>query len=407
MSTVSFNMTAPVFSGKIEDWSIFREQVMNYFTHCKLLYTIDPTNPLVVARGLGVHVKVEGDDEKKEDVVKQETKILDDKNAAYCILYNSVTSGGNKSVINNITFVNANDDQKMDDVSISSRIVTRGDPKRLWDVLCGMYTDKKTTQPYKFGELTKLMTDGLQRNESVMDFANRLRNYQRVLAVMGNKVPDDTLVFYLLKGIDGHSKFATVNDSLVGDDEKTFDQVVARLKTYEDTKSSFSSSRKSSSSEVVDLTDQANYVKGKFRPSGHKFSGRGKFRSFSGSIKCFECGEFGHKAVECPKKKEEDHKGSRSYKQSGQSTGPRDYSRRGRSYRGRGKGYGSGPRSSGNSYGKFKGRSMYSYADQDEQDEDCPSENEWDESEVSHYSYYTGQGAGARKNTKHERRQRC
>jgi hypothetical protein len=393
MSGVTFNMAAPVFSGKIEDWSIFREQVMNYFTHCKLLYTIDPKNPLVLAREPDHDVKKEGNEDKKEDVVKQVSKVLDDKYAAYCILYNSITSGGNKSVISNITFIDAvpvkKDDLKDDDAAVnSSRVAIRGDPKSLWDVLVGMYTVEKTAQAYKFGELNKLLNDRLQSNEAVTDFANRLRNHQRKLAAMGNKVPDDTLVYHLLKGLEGQPKFDSVKDALLLDgSDKPFDQVVARLKTFEETKASYKKA-------VVDLTtsgEQANYIKGKFRPGrGGRGGGHGNFRSRP--FKCFNCDKPGHKAADCTERKKE--AGGDFYaNSSGQSRPPFKSSSSNRfhqqgSRRGRG-----GPR-----FYKNKGKSMYSYT---EEGSDLESEVDADH-ERSHYSYYTGQGG----NTE-ERRHRC
>jgi len=420
MSSINISQSIPTFSGKKEDWSIYKDSMENYLAFLKLLYVINPKHPLSIIPDIE-NVKADVSVSNMETILKKSSaelaavgkkgqQVREDKLRTYHVLYQSL--GSNKEIIRKIRFVDisslfqvvdddstdastvkkelsasdADAESKSSDPAVSvtmfgysSKVVRKGEPNDLWSVLCNMFESDLTSPAHRHTELRKFYSAKLRSNEKLVDFATRLRYSQGVLISMGVQVPDHMLEFILIQGLQGHGKFDQARNFLLMQGSKSFDHAVSILGAYEDTMDMPTGSH--ALMPTPNGNDQSNdqvfFVKGKpfrrgTRPSFRGGSDRGKpfrGRTDKSSIQCFNCKNYGHIAAECHQKRNQQSQPSSSHFHGGNR--PRNNFSHANSNRGR-------VWQPKNSHG----RANYS----------GPDDSELVDGDISHYSYMVQEG---------------
>jgi hypothetical protein len=437
-STINITQSIPTFSGKKEDWKIYKDSMENYLAFLKLLYVINPKHPLAIIPDVESG-KSEVSVSNMETMLKKSStdlaaagkkgqQVREDKLRTYHIIYQSLC--GNKEIIRKVRFVDISsliqvvDDDSTDtktvkkeasdadadkakikkevqatsissssssssdpataaDTSVtmfgySSKVVRKGEPTDLWSVLCNMFESDLDSPAHQHTEMTRFYAANLRPNEKLVDFAARLRYSQGVLISMGIPVHEKTLKYQLIQGIKNIPKFDQPRSYLMMQGTKSFDDAVSVLSAYEDNSNVPTVTVSHAQMPIQNGNDQVNdqvfFVKGK----PYRRGSRPSFRGGSDRGRSFR-GRSDKTNIQCFNCKNYGHIAAECHQKKNQSSPPNS-------------GYFQGsdrPRnnfqfnsSRGRRHGQWnssRGRGRANYS----------SQNDWDDldGEMSHYSY--------------------
>jgi hypothetical protein len=236
------------FSGKQEDFPVWKARIECYLDELDLLEVVQTADP---HDDVSVVASKENEEQKEEVSISVSALSIvtsADRKKAYRIIYLSLPDEVVRSVLS----------------------IPRGHVNSLWKCVLARY--EKNSRSTQLQLRNELMNCKLKNNESVEDYAARIKQISHRLQDMKVTIDDQSMCHYFLMGLPTEDE-ATV-EALSVMEELDFEQAIIYI-------SSSHERRKLKQSKLGEV-EEINFV-----------ARNGK------SVKCFQCHKFGHIARDC------------------------------------------------------------------------------------------------------------
>lgn len=184
--------------------------------------------------------------------------------------------------------------------------------KDAWDTLLANFEQKGMVNEIILRR--QITSCKLEEGEDVGAFVNRVRAIARELKAIGVELEDKEIITYILNGLPEQYDLASLKIEETEEGQLSVDGVVKTLNTYEKRIKNRKDEAESSKSEealyVRNQSWRSANRNGRYQGNGNQ----GQYRRKRRPLKCFNCGELGHKRDACPKPKNESTTNSRGFK---------------------------------------------------------------------------------------------
>ncbi|KAJ0491798.1 putative RNA-directed DNA polymerase [Helianthus annuus] len=183
------------------------------------------------------------------------------------------------------------------------------DPKKVWDGLKTRYLGVDRVRAARIATLRRELEGlRLKEGELVDDGASKVSGLVSKLRGLGHEIEEEEMVRRLLDAMpNSYLQIATSIEQCFDLDSMLFDEVVGRLKSYEERRKSRGEKEEEQSQLLMaeqKYGESSERGRGRGRGYGRGERGRGRGTGRGGDksrFRCFNCGEFRHFGYECTK----------------------------------------------------------------------------------------------------------